>query len=496
MDLYTLLTKSKIHFDKEKIVNHEVQKIEDNSQKIEENGVFIAIKGEENDGHDYIIDAVTQNIKTIIYEDKYYDYIQFENTNMIRVHDSKKTLAILSHVFFDEPSRKVNLIGITGTNGKTTVSTMIYQIFSFLNKNSTLIGTNGIKLGNEAIESRNTTPSNLIIQKTIADSISEGIENIVMEVSSHAIKQERVSQIDFNTVIYTNFSHDHLDYHKTFDDYFYSKGLLFAYLGNFFNEKKVLFNGDDKYFRKFMRLTNVESYTYGLGVENDFQAKNISCDVDKISFNYYCFNEFIGTVNTNNIFGFFNVYNILAIISYFYINHYHMDEIFDKLPFLHGVTGRMQKVLNPYKLNIFIDYAHTPDSVFRVLNEIKMISKKNIICVIGCGGDRDALKRPLIGKITTNLANYVIFTTDNPRFEEASSIINDMVQGACNNNYIVIENRRKAIKYALEIISENDVVVILGKGHEHYQIIKDEKVYFNDYDEVTNFIKLRFNKDE
>ncbi|QVK17063.1 UDP-N-acetylmuramoyl-L-alanyl-D-glutamate--2,6-diaminopimelate ligase [Mycoplasmatota bacterium] len=496
MDLYTLLTKCKIHFDKDKIFNHEVRKIVENSQKAEINSVFIAIKGEENDGHDYIIDVANQNIKTIIYEDKYYDYIQFENTNMIKVHDSKKALAILSHVFFDKPSRKVNIIGVTGTNGKTTVSTMIYQIFSFLKRNCTLIGTNGIKLGNEAIESPNTTPSNLIIQKTIANSIDEGIKDIVMEVSSHAIKQERVSQIDFNTVIYTNFSHDHLDYHKTFDDYFYSKGLLFAYLGNFFNEKKVLFNGDDKYFKKFIRLTNVEAYTYGLGEENDFQARDISCDVDKISFKYYCFNEFIGTVNTNNIFGFFNVYNLLAIISYFYINHYNMDEILDKLPLLKSVTGRMQKVLNPYHLNVFIDYAHTPDSVFRVLNEIKMISRKNIICVIGCGGDRDALKRPLIGKITTNLADYVIFTTDNPRFEEPSSIINDMVQGVCDTNYIVIENRRNAIKYALEIISENDVVVILGKGHEHYQIIKDKKEYFNDYDEVIKFIKLRLNKDE
>jgi len=495
MNLYDLLTKSKIHFDKDKIMNHEVHKIEDNSQNIENNDIFIAIKGEVNDGHDYIAEVVNQNIKTIIYEDKYYDYVEFKNTNMIRVHDSKKALAILSHHYYDKPSSKVNLIGVTGTNGKTTISTMIYHLFSLLQKPCTLIGTNGIHVGNEMIQSNNTTPSTLVLQKTLDDSIKKGINDIVMEVSSHAIKQGRISQLDFNTVIYTNFSHDHLDYHKTVDDYFYSKGLLFAGLGNFHNEKKVLFNGDDKYCRKFMRLTNVEYFTYGLSVDNDFQARNILCDVDKLSFNFYCFNEFVGTVNTNNIFGFFNVYNILAMISYFYIHHYNMYIIFEKLPYLKCVTGRMEKVNNPYHLNIFIDYAHTPDSVYRVLNEIKMISKKKIICVIGCGGNRDDLKRPIIGKITTNLADYVIFTTDNPRFEEPQTIINDIIEGVGSNNYIVIENRSEAIKYAVDVTCDNDILVILGKGHENYQIIKQEKVYFSDYDEVIKNLNLRFNKD-
>ncbi len=492
MDLYQLLDKSKLHYDKNRIINHPIHKIVDDSRKIETNDIFIAIKGEESDGHDYIIDAINQNIKTIIYEDKYYDYLTYDHINMIKVHDSKKTLAILSHYYYHMPSFQVHLVGVTGTNGKTTVSSMIHHIYRLLDKKCTLIGTNGIKIGNEAIESLNTTPSNLIIQKILHDSIQKGINQVVMEVSSHAIKQERVAQLDFNTVIYTNFSHDHLDYHKTFDDYFYSKGLLFAYLGNFFNDKKVLFNGDCKYFRKFIRLANVETYTYGIDGENDFQARNIICDVSKISFDFYCFNDFIGSVNTNNIFGFFNVYNLLSAISYFYINHFNMEEIFRMLPQLKGVKGRMEKVNNPYDLNVFIDYAHTPDSVYRILNEIKMITKKKIICVIGCGGDRDALKRPIIGKMTTSLADEVIFTTDNPRYEDASSIIHDIIQGTSSQKYIVIENRSEAIGYAIDTMALDDVLVILGKGHENYQVIGNQRVYFSDYDEVRKYINRRF----
>ncbi len=492
MELYMLLTKARIHFDKAKIVNHVINNIENNSKNISSDDIFVAIKGEDIDGHEFIPEAIENHAKTIIYEDKYYNYQNFNNVNMIKVHDSKKVLAILINYFYNEPSKKINLVGVTGTNGKTTITSLIQQMYKLMDIKSSLIGTTGINLAGIDIVSDNTTPSTIVIGKVINDSINLGIKNLIMEVSSHAIKQQRVSQLDFNTVIFTNFTHDHLDYHKTFDDYFYSKGLLFASLGNYLNEKKVLLNGDDKYYKRFLRLTNVEHYTYGLDIENDFQARNIICDVDKIVFDFYSFNEFIGTVNTNNIFGFFNIYNLLAITTYFYINNYKMDLVFSCLSKLNGVVGRMEKVENEHGLNIFIDYAHTPDSVYRVLNEIKMISKKNIICIIGCGGDRDALKRPIIGKIATNLAGYVIFTSDNPRWEDAFQIISDIVRGACNNNYITIENRSLAIKYAVDISTNSDIVVILGKGHENYQTIKNEKKYFSDYEEVMNCIDLRY----
>lgn len=492
MELYNLLTKANIYYDKNKVYNHLINKIENNSVNIEINDIFVAIKGEDTDGHDYIFEAIKKGAKTIIYEDKYYEYKSFDAINLIKVHDSKKALAILTNYFFDEPSKKINLVAVTGTNGKTTVTSMIYNLLRLINKGCTLIGTTGIKINEKELETINTTPSTLVINQVLNQSILNNISNVVMEVSSHAIKQQRVSQLDINTVIYTNFSHDHLDYHKTFDDYFYSKGLLFSYLGNYFNEKKIILNGDDKFYKKFIRLSNVKYYTYGINEDNDFQAKDIICDIDKIAFDFYYYNEFIGYVNTNNIFGFFNVYNLLAILTYFYINNYDMNIVLDKIQYLNCTKGRMQKVENKFNISVFIDYAHSPDSVYRVLNEIKMISKKNIICVVGCGGNRDKLKRSIIGKITTSIADYVIFTSDNPRFEDPNSIINDIVKGACNNNYICIENRKEAIKYAIDTVGDNDVVVVLGKGHENYQVIKDKRVFFSDYDEVTNSLNTRF----
>lgn len=496
MDLYTLLGKCKIQFNKKKVFNHEVKIVSDNSKNTLEEGIFVAIKGEVHDGHNFILDCVQKKVKTIIYDDKYYDYVHFPNTNMLRVHDTKKAISLLASHFYHQPSLKVNLVATTGTNGKTTVTTLIYNMYQLLNEKCSLIGTNGIKICDEVIYSENTTPGALMINEVLNMSIKKGIKNVIMEVSSHALKQQRVSQLDFDTVIYTNFSHDHLDYHKTFYDYFYSKGLLFSCLGNYLNNKKVLFNGDDNYYKQFIALTNVEYYTYGVSSHNDFQARNIICDIDYISFHYYCFNEFVGIVNTNNIFGFLNVYNLLACLSYFYINQYDMEQILSLMPHLTGVEGRMQKVINPFGLNVFIDFAHTPDSVYRILNEIKIISKKRVITVIGCGGNRDPLKRALIGKITTDLSDLVIFTSDNPRFENPDLIIEEIIKGATKKNYLAIENRDEAIKYAIKSINEDDIVIILGKGHENYQIINDEKQYFSDYETAYKYINEFYNKGE
>lgn len=488
LDLFTLLDKCKFHYKKLTTENHNVNDISENSQVIAENIIFIAIKGENHDGHDFLIDVINKKVKTVIYEDRYYDYLSFPGTNMIRVHDTKKAFAILAANFFNHPSLDTQLVGVTGTNGKTTVTTLMYHLFKLLKQKATIIGTNGISVGDLKVKTKNTTPGAYTIQKILSDSLKNSITNVVMEVSSHAIKQERISQLDFKTVIYTNFSHDHLDYHKTFEDYFYSKALIFSGLGNIYNNKLVLFNGDDKYYKRFLSLTHVEYYTYGIGSHNDFQARNIICDVDKISFHFYAFNEFIGIVNTNNIFGFFNIANLLACISYFYLKQYNMSTLLALMPELNGVKGRMEKVNNHYSLNIFVDYAHTPDSIYRVLKEIKLISRKRIITVVGCGGNRDPLKRPLIGKITTELSDIVIFTSDNPRYEDPDNIITEIVQGVQKNNFVKLENRFEAIEYAIKIMHKDDIVVILGKGHENYQIIKDEVIDFNDYEIALNSI--------
>ncbi|HEY8365423.1 MAG TPA: UDP-N-acetylmuramoyl-L-alanyl-D-glutamate--2,6-diaminopimelate ligase [Haloplasmataceae bacterium] len=489
MDLYTLLRLSKIPFT-DKIVNHEVSQICDNSQEVVKDGVFIAIKGENRDGHDYILDVIKKGIKTIIYEDHYYDYINIEQVNFIKVHDTKKTFALISACFYQHPSKQMNVIGVTGTNGKTTTSTLIYNLYRLLQEKCTLIGTNGIYIGQNLKPNINTTPSAKSIQSILHESLTSGIKNVVMEVSSHARKQQRVSQLDFNTIIFTNFSQDHLDYHKTFEDYFYSKALILSSLGNYLSDKRVILNGDDKYYKRFLTFSNVENYTYGLGSHNDFQAREINCAVDNIYFHFYGFNKFLGVCNTNNLFGFFNVYNLLAVLSYFYLENYEISKVLEVIPKLQGVKGRMEKVISSSSLNVFIDYAHTPDSVFRVLKEIKMLACRRVICIIGCGGNRDPLKRPIMGKITTDLADLVIFTADNPRDEEVSDIITEMIKGTEKNNYLVIENREEAIQYAIRIMNDRDIVVILGKGHENYQIVKSEKKTFSDYEVAQKYLEI------
>jgi UDP-N-acetylmuramoyl-L-alanyl-D-glutamate--2,6-diaminopimelate ligase len=270
--------------------------------------------------------------------------------------------------------------------------------------------------------------------------------------------------------------------------------LLFASLGNGHNDKQAILNGDDKYVKKFLRLTNVLAYTYGLGEENDFQARNIVCDVNEIKFDLYYHEKNVGTVTNPYLFGFFNMYNLLAILSYFYIKGYNMQNIITGVKTLRNVAGRMQKVETTHPLHVFIDYAHTPDSVYRILNEIKMVSKKPIICVVGCGGNRDKYKRPIVGKVATSIASFTIFTSDNPRHEDPNDIINDIVKGACSNHYMTIENRKEAIKTAINLGNQDEIVVILGKGHENYQQIQDTKHYFNDYEEALNQINCRFNE--
>ncbi|NLG81192.1 MAG: UDP-N-acetylmuramoyl-L-alanyl-D-glutamate--2,6-diaminopimelate ligase [Bacilli bacterium] len=489
MDLLTLLNNCHIYYDSKKIKNYEISGIKINSHEVCPNDVFVAIRGQTNDGHDYIRECINKGVKTIIYEDHYYDYLPIDDVNMIRTHCTKTTLAVLANYFYGQPSKKINLIGVTGTNGKTSVTSFIYQIYRLLNQGCTLIGTNGMKIGDKSLPTENTTPNALVLQQIFAESLKQGITNAVMEVSSHAIKQKRISQLDFNTVILTNFSQDHLDYHRTMLDYFYTKGMLFASLGNCFGEKKVLLNGDDKAYKKFLSLTNVQSYTFGITALNDIQAKNIICSLDKISFHLYCFKEFFGVVESK-LFGFFNIYNLLAALGYFYLQGFNMKEILPLLPCVKGIPGRMERIENNIGLDIFIDYAHTPESVYRILSEVRMFTNRRIILVIGCGGNRDELKRPLIGKIATGLANHVILTTDNPRFENPQNIIDNIIQGVINDNYEVVLDRSGAIKKALEMMTKDDILLILGKGHEDYQIINNEKLYFSDKLEVLKYLGI------
>lgn len=495
MKLVNLLKQANIPFHQQQVLDHDINKISINSKDIRSDDLFIAIKGANHDGHHFIDEAVLNGCKTVLFEDPYYTLIDYDHVNMIRVFDSKKALSILSNLIYDQPSKKMNLVGVTGTNGKTTITSLIYNIYTLLNTNCTLLGTNGIYINKEFHESPNTTPNALVINEMLQKSLDEQVGHAILEVSSHSVKEQRISQLDINTMIYTNFSLDHLDYHKTFDDYFYNKVLSFAYLGSCFNDKLAILNGDDPHFKSFLNFIHVKHYTYGLADFNDFRARNIICEISQMSFDFYYRDQLITHVKTKSFFGFFNIYNLLAALSYFYLNGYNINDIIERLGQIKTIKGRFDKVKTDHPIEVFIDYAHTPKSVYKILQEVKLITNRKIITVIGCGGDRDQSKRPIIGKIVTSLSDYTIFTDDNPRKEDSSAILNDIVKGVVSTNYILIPKREEAICHAINSAENDEIVLILGKGHEEYQMIQNKKFYFNDYNEALKYIELRFKEE-
>jgi UDP-N-acetylmuramoyl-L-alanyl-D-glutamate--2,6-diaminopimelate ligase len=492
MKLLELLEKAKLYHHKETVIDHFINKIAVNSKDINKDDVFVAIRGNTNDGHDFIAEVIASGCKTIFYEDTFYRLKSYPNVNMIKVHDTKKALGILSSCFYDHPSQKMDVVGVTGTNGKTTITSLIHHIQELCGVPSTLIGTNGIYFNGTKQDTENTTPSSVKMNEIMDESLKLGIKHAVIEVSSHAVKEQRISQIDFDTMIYTNFSLDHLDYHGTKDDYFYNKALAFAYLGNHYNDKLVLLNGDDPYFKQFYNFIHVQTYSYGLEEHNDFRARNIVCDIERISFDLYYQNRFIDHFSTTQVFGFINVYNLLAALGYFYLKGYDLNKIKACLNKLPKVKGRFEKVETEYPVHAFVDFAHTPKGVYKILQEVKMITKQRIITVIGCGGNRDKIKRPQMANIATTFSDFTIFTSDNPRGEDPEQILNDMLKGVVNDSFISQVDRHKAIEMAINMASEDDIVLILGKGHEVYQLVKGIKYYFNDYEEAYNAIHKRY----
>lgn len=494
MKLSELLLKTRIYYES-LLFDHDINKIVINSKESGTNDIFVAIRGNTNDGHNFISEVINNGTKTIFVEEAYYAKLIYPNINIIKVRDTKKILGIISSCFYDYPSLKVDLTGVTGTNGKTTIASLIHNIYKFINIPASLIGTNGIFLHDKYLPNENTTPNSLVINEILADGNKDNINHVVMEVSSHSVKEQRVGQIAFDTMIYTNFSLDHLDYHKTLDDYFYNKVLSFAYLGNHINDKLALMNGDDEYSDKFIQFVHVNTYTYGLNEPNDFRARNVSCTLNNITFDIFFRDKFLGHVSTNKLFGFYNIYNLLAVLSFFHLKGYDLNLILNKLNNLTKVKGRFEKVETKHPINIFIDFAHTPKGVYKILQEVKLITNKKVIVVIGCGGDRDKTKRPIMGKIATTLADFTIFTSDNPRSENEQAIIDDILKGVVNDNFIAIPNRRLAIDYAVKTASNSDLILILGKGHEEFQIIKGVKYHFSDYEEALLALNNRFMED-
>lgn len=460
--------------------DHYISQISIDSKRKNIKGIYVAITGHNVDGHNFIEEAIKNGSKTIFVEKK----VKIkEDVNVIYVYDTKRTLAFMCDLFYNKSSNKLNLCGVTGTNGKTTISFLIHKCLNELNMKNAFIGTNGVISGNKTFTLENTTPGNNYLNQLFKQFVDNKIDNVVMEVSSHSVKQQRIMFLDYDVVIFTNISHDHLDYHKNFEDYYQSKLLLLTRMTNLYQNKCVIVNRDEEKFFDIYSKVQCRVITFGIDHESNVRAKNIEYTLEGSEFDIYINDKKKLRVKSNLI-GDFNVYNILAVMSYFYFYKFDLNLICDILKSIKYIDGRMEKINND-EYNIFIDYAHTPIGVKKVLLEIKRIYPNNrIIGILGCGGERDKYKRPLMGKYLSDYCDLAILTTDNPRSEDPLSIINDMEKNINKNNSVVIPDRKQAINIAVKNINKGDVLLVLGKGHEDYQIVSGKKITFNDKIEV------------
>lgn len=456
--------------------NPEITAIHNDSRLVEPGSLFICIKGHTVDGHDFAQTAVEKGAAAILAERE----MQLD-VPVIIVKDTYRAMAVLADAFYGQPSHKLHLIGITGTNGKTTTSHLIEKIFSDAGQKTGLIGTMYTKIGDETFETKNTTPESLMLQKTFKQMIDSGVETAVMEVSSHALVYGRVHGCDYNVAVFTNLTQDHLDYHKTMDEYRRAKSLLFSQLGNTFSHEKPKFavlNADDPVSREYIQSTAAHVVTYGIDQPADIKAANL-----KIAANGTVF-DLITPYGVEKIsmklIGKFSVYNVLASIGACLVSDIPLKQIIKSIEEVEGVPGRFELVNAGQDFAVIVDYAHTPDSLENVLKTIKQFAERNIYVVVGCGGDRDRTKRPLMAKIACQYATHPIFTSDNPRSEDPLKIIRDMEEGVKGKQYKSIVDRKEAIYYAINNAQKGDVILIAGKGHETYQQIGSEVFDFDD----------------
>ncbi len=475
------------HLDYKDLVNFknvEVTGISYNSKTTKKGDIFICLTGEYTDGHEYAQNAIENGAVALLTEHT----VEAGKTPQIVVSSTRHKIADIADRFYSSPSKGINLIGITGTNGKTTVTHLIQKILEENGEKCALIGTLGYKLSSngEYRDAKHTTPQAPELQATLRMIKDvEKIDNVVMEVSSHALEQNRVGGCQFNGAVLTNLTQDHLDYHITMENYFEAKALLFRGLseGDF-----AVINADDSYSQKFLDVVpeGVKKFTYGVKKNAEVMAKDINFSLNGAEFTL-CLNgekEYSVNLHMN---GMFSVYNVLAAVTASIAMGIDIKTALKALENVKGVAGRFEVVAK--KPLVIVDYAHTPDGLENVLKSAREITPKDgkLICLFGCGGDRDATKRPKMGAIAENLADKIVITSDNPRSEDPQQIITDIIAGLKNVNTetVTVEpDRGHAISLLKTIAGNNDVVVIAGKGHENYQILKDRTIHFDDREEA------------
>lgn len=475
MQLQKLLSALPFYSTNQEIENIDINGIKMDNREIEKGDMFVCIKGFTVDGHSFAKQAAQSGAVAIISEKP----LDVSPAITIIVPDTTKALAILAAEFYQHPTHNFPLIGITGTNGKTTTTYLLEEIFKAHGKKTGLIGTIQMKIGDKAYGITNTTPDALHLQHNFHKMAKEEVDIVMMEVSSHALDLGRVYGSDFDIAVFTNLSQDHLDYHKDMDDYLRAKTLLFTGLGNsYLNKKFAVINVDDDHSKVIQHSTAQPVITYGIQTNADIMATNISFQLKNTTFTL---KTPVGeTTIQSNLIGTFNIYNMLAAASVAILRKVPLDTIKYALENIRGVDGRFEQVTAGQNFAVIVDYAHTPDSLENVLQTVKEFAKQRIFTIVGTGGDRDRTKRPLMAKVATKYSDLAILTSDNPRTEEPGAILQDMTNGLMDTNYTVIENRKEAIQYGINMAEAGDIVLIAGKGHETYQEINGVRYDFDD----------------
>ncbi len=458
-----------------KIANLEVKGITCNSKEVKKDFIFVAIKGKRQDGGCFIGEAVARGAGIVVVQGRPPANKLWPKVNLISVKDSRKFFAQACAEFYRHPSRNFKVIGITGTNGKTTVSYLIEAIAKKAKYGCGVIGTISHRFKNKVIVAKNTTPGAGELQGYLSKMRSLHVKYCAMEVSSHALDQERVAGINFAHAIFTNLTQDHLDYHKNLEDYFQAKARLFRFLPY---TSVAIINNDDKYSRRLKHLTSAKVITYGIKNKSIVMARDIKFSIKGSQFTLVA-PKIKAKIKTGLV-GRHNIYNILAAVAWGVSENLGFKDIKSSVESFKTVPGRLEKVVCDKGYDIFVDYGHTPDALFNVITALRPLVSGKIIVIFGCGGQRDKLKRPKMGRIVTQLADYAIITSDNPRSEDPMRIIRDIRSGISKNNFRVIPDRFKAIQTGLLSAKKDDCLIIAGKGHEDYQILKNKVLYFND----------------
>lgn len=460
-------------------LDSEIGDISYDSRTVKPGDLFVAVKGFETDGHKYIESAVEKGALAAVCEDRPRSGIPY-----ILVKDSRRALALISKNYFRDPASEITMLGITGTNGKTTTTMLLKHVIEdCYGCKAGLIGTNQNLIGSHVLESAHTTPESYELQKLLREMSDCGCSHVIMEVSSHSLTLERVAGIHFEVAVFTNLTQDHLDFHNSIEEYAGAKAMLFEHCGF------AAINIDDEWGGYMLERAKCPVFTYSeTKLAADLIAKDIRLSPTSVRFCVLAGDE-IEMINLG-IPGRFSVYNAMAVLAVTSLLNIPLADACEALKTAEGVKGRVEVVPTPEDFTILIDYAHTPDALENIISSMKEVSDGRVVLLFGCGGDRDKTKRPLMGKIATELADYVIITSDNPRTEKPESIINDILEGvtAPKSRYTVIEDRIKAIEYAIDNHQQNDVIILAGKGHETYQIIGKTKSHMDEREIVADYL--------